>query len=97
MAFQHMPDMVVPPSHLRCEAMSKPVKDTYQVWRQTAHRCIRKAMQGRDGRSVCALHSRVEKPVYWHGEPDTFVHKQFWRWNPKRVAEAIAADGRART
>ena len=92
MAFQHMPDFIVPPSHLRCEAMAKPVRDTYQVWRHTAHRCIRKAMQGRDGRSVCAIHSRVDKVTYWNGETDNFPHKKFWRWIPSRIMEAIAND-----
>ena len=92
MAFQHMPDFIVPPSNLRCEAMVKPVRDTYQVWRHEAHRCIKKAMQGRDGRSVCALHSRIEKITYWNGEPDPFQHKRFWKWRPRELMEVIARE-----
>jgi hypothetical protein len=74
MAYRHRPDMIVPASEFRCEAMTKPTP-TFQEWRRNAHRCVRRAVQGRDGRSVCALHSRVDRIEYWNGEPDTFIKK----------------------
>lgn len=93
MAYRHMPDFIVPPSHLRCEAMTKQIIDTYQVWRQHPHRCIRRAMQGRDGRSVCALHSRMDLVNYWNGEPDPFPHKPFWKWRPRQLLKMIEREG----
>lgn len=72
MSFRNMPDPKVPPSELRCEAMTKPVVTTYQIWRRASHRCIRKAVQSRAGHSVCALHSRLVDINYWDGEPDQF-------------------------
>lgn len=81
MANRHSPDCIVPPSHLRCEAMTKPIKDTYQVWRQESHRCVRTAKQSRAGRGVCSLHSRMPEVNYCDLEqPDAFQHKRFWRW-----------------
>lgn len=78
MAFRHMPDCIVPPNHLRCEAMTKPTP-TFQDWRRESHRCVRKATQSRDGHSVCALHGKMPDVKYWNGEPDNFKHKPFWR------------------
>lgn len=73
MAYRNYPDMSVPASDLRCEAMTKACKDnTYQVWRREPHRCVRRAVQGRAGHSVCALHGRIEDLTYWDGTPDTF-------------------------
>lgn len=72
MAYKDHPDCTVPPSELRCEAMTKPVS-TYQVWRQQPHRCIRTATQSRAGKSVCAIHARVKHVSYWQGEADTFT------------------------
>lgn len=89
MAFRDMPDFIVPPSHLRCEAMTKPVKNTYQDWLRKPHRCIHRSVQGRDGRTVCGLHSRVTNVTYWDGEPDAFRHKPFWKWRPQQVLKAI--------
>lgn len=90
MAHKDMPDMIVPPSHLRCEGMTKPVVDTYQVWRRSPHRCIRRAVQSRAGHGVCALHARMRKVKYWDGEPDEFRHKKFWRW-PRELRELSQA------
>jgi hypothetical protein len=86
MAFRDMPDSIVPPSHLRCEAMTKPVPDTFQVWRRESHRCIRKATQSRAGHGVCALHASMPDINYWAGEVDNFRHRKFWRW-PTKLAE----------
>lgn len=73
MAFKHMPDLAVPASEFRCEAMTKACKDnTFQVWRREPHRCVRRAKQGRAGRIVCALHGKMPDIKYWDGEPDTF-------------------------
>ena len=93
MAYRDMPDLVVPPSHLRCEAMTKPVKNTYQTWLRESHRCVRRSTQSRAGRTVCSLHARIPEVKYWEGEPDTFRHKRFWRWPRKlsELAEAIIA------
>ncbi len=79
MSYRDMPDCKVPPSHLRCEALTRPGQG-WQDWQRLPHRCVRKAVQGRDGRSVCALHARVREVIYWQGEPDNFRHKAFWRW-----------------
>lgn len=92
MSFQHMPDCIVPPSHERCEAMTKPT-GTYQDWRREPHRCVRRAKQGRAGRSVCSLHARVDHVDYWSGEADAFLHRRFWKW-PRQLRElAQAASG----
>lgn len=80
MAYRDMPDMVVPAPHLRCEAMTKPVSDTYQDWRRKSHRCVRKAVQSRAGHCVCGVHGSMRKAKYWNGEPDEFRHKPFWKW-----------------
>lgn len=90
MAYRDMPDLVVPPSHLRCEAMTKPVKNTYQVWMREPHRCVRYAIQSRGGHCVCGQHARAENVTYWDGEPDGFPHKRFWKW-PRKLAELSAA------
>ena len=90
MAYRDKPDCVVPPSHLRCEAMTKPVKNTYQVWLREPHRCVRHAVQCRGVHSVCGQHARAEKVTYWDGEPDAFPHKRFWKW-PRKLAEVAAA------
>jgi hypothetical protein len=74
MAYRDMPDLAIPPDDQRCEAMTKGARDTYQVWRQAPHRCVRRAVQGRDGRSVCACHASVKRVTYWTGEPDRFPH-----------------------
>jgi hypothetical protein len=66
-----MPDLAVPPSDLRCEAMTKPA-ETYQEWRRNPHRCVRRAVQGRAGHSVCSLHAVIKSVEYWNGEPDSF-------------------------
>ena len=75
MAYVDCPDCAVPQDNLRCEAMTKPLRasETYQEWRRDPHRCIRRAVQGRSGRSVCALHARMNEVVYWNGEPDKFT------------------------
>lgn len=93
MSFSDMPDCIVPPSHLRCEAMTKPTQ-TYQDWRRESHRCVRTAKQGRAGRSVCSLHARVETVEYWDGvSPDNFRHRRFWKWPTKwaELARAVVA------
>ena len=73
MAFRDMPDCRVPVSALRCEAMTKPCLDnTWQTWRRDAHRCVRRSVQGRAGRSVCALHADMKEVKFWDGEPDSF-------------------------
>ncbi len=93
MAYRDMPDMVIPPPHLRCEAMTKPVRDTYQVWRKKSHRCVRSAVQSRAGHDVCAIHGRMKKVKYWNGEADEFRHKKFWKWPRewRELGEAIMA------
>jgi hypothetical protein len=90
MAFRDMPDMIVPPSHLRCEAMTKPALDTYQVWRKQPHRCVRRATQSRAGHAVCSCHAAMKKVTYWDGQPDNFRHKRFWKW-PRELRELAAA------
>jgi hypothetical protein len=71
--------------------MTKPVKDTFQVWRRESHRCIRRAKQSRAGRGVCSSHAAMPKVKYCDPEiPDNFPHKQFWRWHGD-----LAAIGRA--
>ncbi len=87
MAYRDIPDCAVPPSHLRCEAMTKRTQ-TFQDWRREPHRCIRAATQSRAGRSVCSGHARMERIKYWNGEPDSFSHKPFWRWHG-RVRDVI--------
>lgn len=77
MSFPDCPDPRVPDSDVRCEAMTKPCKDTYQVWRRESHRCIRRAVLSRAGRGVCALHGRMPSVNYWDGSPDTFRHRTF--------------------
>ena len=93
MAYRDMPDCIVPPSHERCEAMTKPLvpSETYQVWRREPHRCVRRAKQGRDGRSVCSLHARVEKVSYCTQDADAFRHKKFWKW-PRKLAELATVE-----
>lgn len=87
MSYPTHPDCIVPASEFRCEAMTKPT-DTYQNWRRDAHRCVRRATQGRAGRSVCALHSRVDIVTYWNGEPDSFPKKTGkQRWSIPALAE----------
>lgn len=81
MAYRECPDLMLPPSDIRCEAMTKPLgkTETYQLWRRESHRCVRRAVQGRSGRSVCALHGKMDQVNYWNGEPDSFsetVHHQ---------------------
>lgn len=71
MSFPHVPDIAIPPSEIRCEALTKPTQ-TYQQWRAQPHRCIREAKQGRDGRLVCNIHARVKAITYWQGGPDPF-------------------------
>lgn len=79
MAYRDMPDLIVPAPEQRCEAMTQ-AQVTYQEWRRKSHRCVRRATQGRDGRSVCRLHANLKKPLtYTSGEPDEFKHKRFWR------------------
>ncbi len=82
MAYREMPDLIVPPSDRRCEAMTKPTNG-YQTWRNQSHRCVRKATQGREGHIVCSLHSCMKKVKWWNGEPDNFPHKRFWKWPTK--------------
>lgn len=77
MAYRDYPDMRVPTSDIRCEAMTKPVSDTYQTWRKASHRCVRRATQARAGRIVCNTHAAMPKIDYWNGEPDTFKHLPF--------------------
>ncbi len=85
-----MPDCKVPPSDLRCEAITKPV-DTFQDWRRNSHRCVRAAKQSRDGKSVCNQHAVIKKLKYCDpNEPDNFRHKPFWKWYGD-----LAAIGRA--
>lgn len=73
MAYKDMPDCYLPVSALRCEAMTKAcVDNTWQIWRREPHRCVRRAVQGRAGRSVCALHARMKDVTFWNGEPDAF-------------------------
>jgi hypothetical protein len=79
MAYRDMPDCKVPPNDQRCEAMTKPTQ-TYQDWRRTSHRCVRRAVQGRDGHGVCSLHARLREVTYCSEAPDTFRHKPFWKW-----------------
>jgi hypothetical protein len=73
MAYRDTPDMAMPPDDQRCEALTRPVPNTFQVWRRSPHRCVRRAVQGRDGRAVCACHARMRDPTYWGGEPDQFA------------------------
>jgi hypothetical protein len=77
MAYRTHPDMIVPASEFRCEAMTKPlrVSECYQEWRRQSHRCVRRAVQGRDGRSVCAIHAYTKTIGYWNGEADSFPKK----------------------
>jgi hypothetical protein len=84
MAYRTHPDLTVPASEFRCEAMTKPLGNAagYQVWRRDAHRCVRRAVQARAGRSVCALHNRVDDVKYWNGEADSFPKKV----GPRRYA-----------
>ena len=89
MSFRDMPDCVVPPSHERCEAMTKATR-TYQDWRRESHRCVRRAKQGRDGHAVCALHAYIEHVAYWNGEPDNFRYRRFWKW-PTKLADLSRA------
>jgi hypothetical protein len=74
MAYRNCPDCAVPQDELRCEAMTKALRpsETYQIWRRESHRCVRRAVQGRAGRSVCALHARLADVTYHNGEPDRF-------------------------
>lgn len=74
MSFKYMPDCSIPDSEVRCEAMTKPTH-TSQDWRRNSHRCVRKATQSRAGRSVCALHARVEQIEYWTGQADAFMSR----------------------
>lgn len=76
MSFRNMPDCYVPVSELRCEAMTQALGKAagWQDWRRESHRCVRKAVQGRDGRSVCAIHARVDTVEYWSGQADRFPH-----------------------
>jgi hypothetical protein len=90
MAFRDVPDMIVPPSHLRCEAMTKPCRDTYQVWRKESHRCVRRATQSRAGHSVCWCHAAKKKVRYWDGAPDKFWYKRFWKW-PHELSDLAKA------
>lgn len=90
MAFRHMPDCIVPPDHLRCEAMTKPQQDTYQTWRRESHRCVRRAKQSRAGHSVCSLHASLPAVTYWTGEPDNFPHRRFWKWPTWMIKIATA-------
>lgn len=71
MSFRDYPDPAVPPSDLRCEAMTKP-HNGWPDWSRPAHRCIRLAKQSRAGRSVCNLHAHMKKIEYWDGSPDPF-------------------------
>ena len=92
--------MVVPPSHLRCEAMTKPCPDTYQDWRKHSHRCVRRATQSLAGHIVCSLHAGMPKVEYWDGEsPDNFRYKRFWKWPRKlrELSEAVIDNLEART
>ena len=84
-----MPDCVVPPPEIRCEAMTK-AQSTYQEWRREPHRCVRKATRSRAGRSVCALHDRLELVEWWNGQPDNFRHRRFWKW-PRELDELARA------
>lgn len=87
MAYRDMPDWIVPPSHLRCEAMTKSTV-TFQDWRRESHRCIKRATQSRAGKSVCNLHGSMKNVKYWNGEEDKFPHKKFWKWHG-RVKDII--------
>jgi hypothetical protein len=76
MAYKDMPDCYLPVSALRCEVMTKACMDnTWQIWRRESHRCVRRAVQGRAGRSVCALHAGMKEVMFWNGEPDAFRAK----------------------
>lgn len=77
MAYRECPDMRVPASDVRCEAIVKAVNGTYQVWRREPHRCVRRAVQTRAGHIVCALHLVKPHITYWDGTPDNFRHLEF--------------------
>lgn len=81
MSYAEVPDCRVPPPHERCEAMTKEAPNEHPRWRREPHRCVRRAKQSRDGRSVCSTHARVDVVTYCDPDAaDTFRHKRFWRW-----------------
>lgn len=67
MAYRDRPEFCAPDDQ-RCEALTKPVKDTYQVWRREPHQCVRRAVQSRAGRVVCHLHARMENVKFINNE-----------------------------
>lgn len=82
MSFRDFPDPEIPPTELRCEAMTK-ATPTYQDWRRLPHRCIRRSTQSRAGHAVCALHARLDYVSYWDGvTPDAFPSRKLRRKKP---------------
>lgn len=81
MTFRDTPDVSIPSDNDRCEAATKRKPNNYwPQWAREPHRCPRRAVQGRDGKGVCAIHARVENIEYWTGGADSFP----WNINHQR-------------
>ena len=75
------------PEHLRCDAITKHNSQAPK-WGKKPHRCTRKAVQSRDGKSLCAQHARLKRVVYHTTQIDDFDYRQFWKW-PKALRNKL--------
>lgn len=60
MAKMDRPNFFVP-LELRCEAVAKPAKQTWQSWQWRERQCCRRAQQGRGGHIFCWQHANAKE------------------------------------